>query len=106
MCSKSIDNDSIEIYKNIKYDNNTKSIVIPIDIKILKSLLSRAESMVLLDIGCVNNNNASKDEFLTSLGIEVRDRLLKLFKDRISEEKIMHNFRSSCCKLFMESLEK
>lgn len=88
------------------WNSEKQAVSIPVDIRLIQSLLSRAESMVLLENGCVQSNNVTIDEFLTALGVEVRDRLLKVFKDKAAEERIMLNFRASCCKLVIQSLEK
>jgi len=73
---------------------------------ILKSLLGRAESSQYLTNGCVNSASASRDELLIALGLEVKDAILKLLKEKASEERILLSLRATICKMFMSSIEQ
>lgn len=73
---------------------------------ILKSLLGRAESSQYLTNGCVNSASASRDELLIALGLEVKEAILKLLKEKASEERILLSLRATICKMFMSSIEQ
>lgn len=73
---------------------------------ILKSLLARAECSQYLTNGCVNSDRASRDELLIALGLEVKDAILKLLKEKASEERILLSLRATICKMFMSNVEQ
>jgi len=79
---------------------------VPNNVPVLKSLLARAESSQLLRNGCVNSEHASRDELLTALGLEIKDRLLTLFRDKASEERTLIALRAAICKVFISMLEQ
>jgi hypothetical protein len=90
----------------LRFDIAMKNLVVPVRIDVIKSLLARAESVGMLSNGCTNSANAARDEFLTGLGLEVRDRMLKVFREKASEERIMLNFRASICKVMMNTVQR
>jgi len=68
--------------------------------------LARAESSQLLSNGCVNSANASRDELLIAIGLEIKERILKLFRDKAAEERILISLRAIMCQMFIAQLEQ
>jgi hypothetical protein len=80
-----LEGDSQKIMGLLRFDITQKNLVVPVRVDVIKSLLARAESVGMLSNGCTNSANAARDEFLTGLGLEVRDRMLKVFREKASE---------------------
>jgi len=104
--NQSFEIDSIRIINHLKYDRAKEVIEVPNNLMILKSLLGWAECSQYLTNGCVNSAIASRDELLIALGLEVKDAILKLLKEKASEERILLSLRATICKMFMSSIEQ
>lgn len=104
--NQSFEIDSNRIINHLKYDKSKEIIEVPNNLMILKSLLARAESSQYLTNGCVNSDRASRDELLIALGLEVKDAILKLLKEKASEERILLSLRATICKMFMSNVEQ
>jgi hypothetical protein len=67
--------------------------------------LARAEAMVLLNNGHGNSIEAAREEFLIWIGLQVREKIVKLFKEKAIEERISVIFRAICGKIMMQNIE-
>jgi len=61
--------------------------------------------MVLLNNGHGSSIEAAREEFLICIGLQVRERIIKLFKEKAIEERISVIFRAVCSKTVLQSIE-